>query len=60
MQKLKFSFHTHTPPSLGLIEGLGIMLNHFASSQFRPVDPRTIPEDPAALEQQQGGKGLFG
>jgi len=47
---------------LGLIEGLGIMMNHFGSTQFRPVDPRMIPEDPASLEQQgqSENKGLFG
>ena len=45
---------------LGLIEGLGIMMNHFASQSFRPVDPRTMPEDPASLPDQGQGKGLFG
>jgi len=46
---------------LGLIEGLGIMMNHFGSTQFRPVDPRMVPEDPAALEQAPSeSKGLFG
>ena len=51
--------HPGVSPLATPIEGLGIMLNHFASSQFRPVDPRTVPDDPAVLEQQQG-KGLFG
>jgi import inner membrane translocase subunit TIM17 len=27
---------------LGLIEGMGILLNHIGSSQFRPVDPRNL------------------
>jgi len=46
---------------LGLIEGLGIMMNHLGSTQFRPVDPRMVPEDPAGLEQTQTeNKGMFG
>jgi len=47
---------------LGMIEGMGIMLNHFGSSQFRPADPRDAPEDPAALGQQSQSSsgGLFG
>jgi len=34
---------------LGLIEGMGIMLNRFMSEQFRPVDPRNAPQDPSVL-----------
>jgi import inner membrane translocase subunit TIM17 len=48
---------------LGLIEGMGILLNHIGSSQFRPVDPRMVPEDPQGLDQAQDqgqNKGLFG
>jgi len=52
---------------LGLIEGMGLLMNNFMSQQFRPVDPRDeqamqMPEDPASLgEQQEGGllKGIF-
>ena len=34
---------------LGLIEGMGIMMNKFASEQFRPIDPREAPPDPSQL-----------
>merc|ERR1712107_403337 len=53
---------------LGMIEGMGLLMNNFMSQQFRPVDPREeqqavqMPEDPAALGQQQEGgllKGIF-
>jgi len=52
---------------LGLIEGMGILMNNMMSQQFRPQDPRDMPqeppEDPSALgSQQEGGmlKGIFG
>ena len=53
---------------LGLIEGMGLLMNNFMSRQYRPVDPREeqqamqMPEDPASLGQQQEGgllKGIF-
>jgi len=53
---------------LGLIEGMGLLMNNFMSQQFRPVDPRDeqamqMPEDPVSLgeQQQEGGllKGIF-
>merc|ERR1712080_424710 len=53
---------------LGMIEGMGLLMNNFMSQQFRRVDPREeqqdmqMPEDPAALGQQQEGgllKGIF-
>ena len=47
---------------LGLIEGMGILINNFASQQFRPVDPRMVPEDPNVLDSQQlqgEEEGLF-
>eukprot|EP00094_Tigriopus_californicus_P013184 TCALIF_12750-PA protein Name:"Similar to Timm17b Mitochondrial import inner membrane translocase subunit Tim17-B (Mus musculus)" AED:0.11 eAED:0.11 QI:132/0.8/0.66/1/0.8/0.83/6/234/373 len=34
---------------LGLIEGLGIMMNRYAAQSFRPQDPREAPADPSAL-----------
>ena len=39
---------------LGLIEGMGIMLNRFMSEQFRPVDPRNVPQDPSQLGPAPG------
>ena len=40
---------------LGLIEGMGIMLNRFMSEQFRPVDPRNAPpQDPSQLGPAPG------
>ena len=53
---------------LGLIEGMGLLMNNFMSQQYRPVDPREEqqaiqkPEDPASLgRQQEGGllEGIF-
>ena len=46
---------------LGLIEGMGILMNNFASQQFRPQDPRMMPEDPSVLEGPPQGEedGLF-
>ena len=53
---------------LGLIEGMGLLMNNFMSRQYRPVDPREeqqamqMPEDSASLGQQQEGgllKGIF-
>ena len=53
---------------LGLIEGMGLLMNNFMSQQYRPVDPREeqqamqMPEDSASLGQQQEGgllKGIF-
>ena len=48
---------------LGLIEGMGIMMNSFMSQQFRPQDPRMAPQDPAALntglEPGQEDEGMF-
>ena len=53
---------------LGLIEGMGLLMNNFMSRQYRPVDPRgeqqamQMPEDSASLGQQQEGgllKGIF-
>merc|ERR1712130_838151 len=51
---------------LGLIEGMGILMNNFASQAYRPVDPRA-PEDPGVFAEQQGEgeggglmKGIFG
>ena len=38
---------------LALIEGMGILMNSFASQQFRPMDPREAPQDPGDLGQQQ-------
>ena len=34
---------------LGLIEGIGIMINKYAAEQFRPMDPREAPQDPSQL-----------
>ncbi len=34
---------------LGMIEGIGIMMNRYASESFRPVDPREAPQDPSQL-----------
>jgi len=50
---------------LGVIEGMGILINNFASQAYRPMDPRLAPEDPGVLEQQAEGEGgimksLFG
>jgi len=52
---------------LGLIEGMGILMNSFMNSQFRNPDPRMqqeMPDDPASLGQQEEGggllKGIFG
>ena len=43
---------------LGLIEGLGYMLNRYMSESFRPVDPRNAPQDPSALgEAPSSGLG---
>ena len=39
---------------LGLIEGMGILLNRMMSEQFRPVDPRNVPQDPYQLGPTQG------
>ena len=39
---------------LGLIEGMGILLNRMMSQQFRPIDPREAPQDPYQLGQVQG------
>jgi import inner membrane translocase subunit TIM17 len=39
---------------LGLIEGMGILLNRMMSEQFRPVDPRNAPQDPYQLGPTQG------
>ena len=39
---------------LGLIEGMGIMLNRYMSEQFRPVDPRNAPQDPSQLGPAPG------
>ncbi len=37
---------------LGLIEGMGLMMNRYAAEAFRPQDPRNeVPQDPAALGQ---------
>ncbi len=36
---------------LGLIEGLGIMMNRYTAEQYRPVDPRNMPQDPSQLGQ---------
>lgn len=43
---------------LGLIEGMGILMNSFASQAYRPMDPRMAPSDPAALNAQgmEGGE----
>ena len=37
---------------LGMIEGLGIMMNKWQSESFRPVDPRAqpAPQDPSILD----------
>ena len=45
---------------LGLLEGLGAVMNHFAAQPFRPVEPRTMPGDPACLPDQGRGRRLFG
>jgi len=45
---------------LGLIEGLGIMMNNFAAQQFRPQDPLDAPQDPSILEENTGSGKLFG
>ena len=51
---------------LGLIEGMGILMNNMASQQFRPVDPKMEQPDPSGLgpppEEGDGGmlKGFFG
>ena len=48
---------------LGLIEGMGIMLNKFAAEQFRPIDPRDAPQDPSQLGEAPsslGGAGATG
>ena len=31
---------------LGLIEGVGVLMNHMASTAYRPVDPQNPPQDP--------------
>ena len=31
---------------LGLIEGMGVLMNHMASTAYRPVDPQNPPQDP--------------
>ena len=31
---------------LGLIEGVGVLMNHMASTQYRPIDPQNPPQDP--------------
>ena len=51
---------------LGLIEGMGILMNNFAGQQFRPQDPRAEMQDPSVLGGAEGQedtgmlKGLFG
>ena len=51
---------------LGLIEGMGILMNNFAGQAYRPVDPRMEQQDPSVLGQppqgEEGGvlKGIFG
>jgi len=45
---------------LALIEGMGILMNSFASQQFRPMDPREAPQDPGDLGQQQQAEGEGG
>ena len=53
---------------LGLIEGMGILMNNFMGQAYRPQDPRMEMQDPSALGespsegQQDSGllKGLFG
>jgi hypothetical protein len=44
---------------LGLIEGLGIMMNRYMAEGYRPVDPRSVPQDPAELGQSQSGGGQY-
>ena len=38
---------------LGLIEGMGLLMNNFMSQQFRPQDPRMqeMPEEPPMVLQ---------
>merc|ERR1712241_1387841 len=36
---------------LGLIEGMGLLMNNFMSQQFRPVDPR---EEQQAMQMPEG------
>lgn len=40
---------------LGLIEGMSYMLNRYMGEAFRPVDPRDMPQDPAALGEAPAG-----
>lgn len=37
---------------LGLIEGVGLLINRYAGAAFRPVDPREAPQDPQQLQGQ--------
>jgi len=40
---------------LGLIEGASYMLNRYMAQEFRPADPMSAPQDPAALDQNDPG-----
>ena len=45
---------------LGMIEGLGIMMNKWQSESFRPVDPRMqAPQDPSLLGPDPSGNKSF-
>ena len=44
---------------LGMIEGLGILMNKWQSESFRPVDPRLAPQDPSLLGPDPSGNKSF-
>ena len=44
---------------LGMIEGLGILMNKWQSESYRPVDPRMAPQDPSLLGPDPSGNKSF-
>ena len=46
---------------LGMIEGLGIMMNKWQAESFRPIDPRMqqAPQDPSLLGPDPSGNKSF-
>ena len=44
---------------LGMIEGLGILMNKWQAESFRPVDPRLAPQDPSLLGPDPSGNKSF-
>jgi len=43
---------------LGMIEGLGILMNKWSAEQFRPQDPRNAPQDPSLLGPDPSGRSF--